>query len=182
MNEKRKVIEQCIEATEVLLADLQLSPPSKSPAKSPQQQHPNTDPHRHAHAHPHANHVSAGTGAGTNGGVRGVVADSDGDGDGDEEQLPIAARTSSSSFSPLAQRHSGAYSDDGGELGDAPAAGSGSPFRGVGVGEDPLKALQRRLFRNVHLLKRKWLELQMNANEFSQSLNTLLKVPAHTRI
>ena len=178
MNEKRKVIEQCIEATEVLLADLQLSPPSKSPAKSPQQQHPTTDAHRRAH--PHANHVSAGTG--TNGGVRGVVADCDGDGDDDEEQLPIGARTSSSSFSPLAQRHSGAYSDDGGELGHAPAAGSGSPFRGVGVGEDPLKALQRRLFRNVHLLKRKWLELQMNANEFSQSLNTLLKVPAHTRI
>ena len=172
MNEKRKVIEQCIEATEVLLADLQLSPPSKSPAKSPQQQrqHPNTDPHRRAHA----NHVSAGTGS--NGGVSGF------DDDGDEEPLPIGAGTSSSSFSPLGPRHSGAYSDDGGELGDAPAPSSGSPFRAGGGGEDPLKTLQRRLFRNVHLLKRKWLELQMNANEFSQSLNTLLKVPARTRM
>ena len=118
--------------------------------------------------------MAAGSGTGANGGLSSLGVD----GDGDEEPRPTV-RTPSASFSPLVQRHSGAY-DDGCELDDA---GSGSPFRG-GVGEEPLKARQLRLFRKVHLLKRKWLELQMNANEFSQSLNTLLevRVAAPTRV
>lgn len=167
VNEKRKVIEQCIEATEVMLADLQLSPPPKSPARSSSaHQQQQMDAEAESDPHPQANHVSAR--------ANGVGA-----ADGDSDPLRVTA--TSGSFSP--QRHSSTFSDDApasaGELVGEP---SGSPFRAAasggapGSGEDALKALQRRLFRNVHLLKRKWLELQMHANEFSQTINSLVKV------
>ena len=65
---------------------------------------------------------------------------------------------------PKADRHEGSPSQRGLD-GEHPAAG-----------EDRTLPLKRRVHRNVHLLKRKWLELQSSLNSFADSHTSFFQV------